>query len=134
MQLSEALQKFILQYINSVEQLEILLLLKQDPAKQYSSEDIARLLFTHKDSVEARLNHLTANGLAETVAASEPVLYRYAPRTAELDNAVKELARDYPAYRVSIINLIFSKPIDRIRTFADAFRFTKPDKADEEEK
>jgi hypothetical protein len=59
--------------------------------------------------------------------------YRYAPRTDDLGQAVAQLAREYPVYRVSIVNLIFSKPIDKIRTFADAFRFTKDETDDKDD-
>jgi hypothetical protein len=44
---------------------------------------------------------------------------------------VDEVAAAYPRFRVSIINLIFSKPIDKIRTFADAFRLTKEEKEED---
>jgi predicted transcriptional regulator len=121
MQLSETVQQFVVRYINSVDQLEMLLLLRENDAKSWTAEEIARALFTQAETVQQRLAQLAGQGLL----TEKERTYRYSPRTTDLERAVSELAREYPRYRVSIINLIFSKPIDRIRTFADAFRFTK---------
>ena len=113
MQLSEVVQQFIVRYINSVDQLEMLLLLRESAGKDWTADEVARTLFTQIENAEQRLSQLTAQGFL----AEKGQKYRYAPRTPELEREVSELAREYPKYRVSIINLIFSKPIDRIRTF-----------------
>jgi hypothetical protein len=130
MQLSDEVRQFILQYINSVDQLEILLLLKQDPTREWTAEEIARTLSTGSDAVASRMAGLASDGLIQRSPKDE-TRYRYGPRTADLDRTMTQLAQDYPQYRVSIINLIFSKPIDKIRTFADAFRFTKRNEEEE---
>jgi hypothetical protein len=127
MHLSDVVQQFILRHINSVEQLEILLMLEKDASKEWTAEEIARTFFTQRDSAELRLRELSNDGLVTAKTVSKKTAYQYAPQTPDLAKAVAELARAYPTYRVSIINLIFSKPIDKIRTFADAFRFTKED-------
>jgi hypothetical protein len=131
MQVSEAVQQFIVKYISSVDQLEILLLLKQDPRRAWTADETARALFTQTESVAIRLVELTSQGLLSEKKLAERAVYQYGPRTPDLDAVVTELARVYPAYRVSVINLIFSKPIDKIRTFADAFRFKKDDEQEE---
>jgi hypothetical protein len=127
MHLSEALQQFIIRYINSIDQLEMLLMLQREPSREWTADEITRLLFSERESISSRLEELKDTGLVAAKELSGEIRYRYAPRTPELEDAASELARDYPMYRVSIINLIFSKPIDRIRTFADAFRFKKDD-------
>ena len=43
----------------------------------------------------------------------------------DLHRAVAGLAREYAARRVTVIGLIFSKPVDKIRSFADAFRLRR---------
>ncbi|MGC4076081.1 MAG: hypothetical protein QM702_03425 [Rubrivivax sp.] len=63
-------------------------------------------------------------GLIRTVDATEPA-YRFGTSPAELATVVDRLARLYAGRRVSIIALIYSKPTDTLRTFADAFRFRK---------
>jgi hypothetical protein len=132
MQLSEAVQQFIARYITSVDQIEILLLLKQDPSREWTAESVARKLFTQAEPTGQRLVELALQGLLSEKTISSLRSYRYEPRTVELDRAVNQLAAEYPKYRVTVINLIFSKPIDKIRTFADAFRLRQDE--DKEEK
>jgi len=65
-----------------------------------------------------------SRGLA-TPAGDAPDAVRYAPAPPALDATVVQLARDYAERRVTVITMIFSKPVDKLRTFADAFRFRK---------
>ena len=51
--------------------------------------------------------------------------YRYEPKSKELESAVDEVSKLYQQRRVTIINLIYSKPVDHVRSFADAFKFKK---------
>lgn len=126
MGLPEIVQLFIVKYIHSVDQLEILLLLRQDARKDWTAAEVARHLFTQPDVAGARLAELAKQQLLAE-KPGDPAKYHYDPQTVDLQRAVNELAVAYPKYRVSIINLIFSKPIDKIRTFADAFRLKKED-------
>jgi hypothetical protein len=43
----------------------------------------------------------------------------------QLDRTASDLARLYPERRFTIIEIIFSKPNDKIRSFADAFRIRR---------
>jgi hypothetical protein len=59
-------------------------------------------------------------------STDDPRTFHYAPASGSpLDAAVAQLARDYAERRVTIITLIFSKPVDKLRSFADAFRLRK---------
>jgi hypothetical protein len=69
-----------------------------------------------------RLEDLGGRGL---LTHCEKGRCRWAPASPELERDVEALARAYAERRVSIIHLIFSKPSERIRTFADAFKFTR---------
>ena len=51
--------------------------------------------------------------------------YRFAPRVPEVEQAVRELADAYAARHVTVISLIFAKPIDKLKSFADAFRIRR---------
>jgi hypothetical protein len=59
MQLSEAVQQFITRYITSIDQLEILLLLKENPDRQWTAEDVARALAADGSMIEIRLAELS---------------------------------------------------------------------------
>jgi hypothetical protein len=123
-QLDDRLQRFIVENIASVAQLEVLLLLKQHPDRAWNAEDVARALYTGPTLIAAELADWAARGLL--VAQSEqPGHYRYAPRSQELVETVNDLAEAYKERRVAVITSIYSKPVDKIRTFADAFRIRK---------
>jgi hypothetical protein len=58
MQLSGRVQQFVVRYINSIDQLEMLLLLAHNPEKDWTAEQIARALFTERESAATRLDEL----------------------------------------------------------------------------
>jgi hypothetical protein len=116
-------RQLIIEHISSIEQLEILLLLYREPARAWSADAVARELRIHTASAAARLADLRDRGFA---AADGAAAYRYRPGGAP-DGAVDGLARAYAERRVTVIELIFSKPLDNVRVFADAFRLKKGD-------
>jgi len=120
----EEVRRFVLQCIDSVEQLEVLLLLHGSPAVVWSAEAVATTLYSNPDSITRRLNGLHARGL---LAATEVSSYRYLPRTPELDATVSLVADTYRLRRVAVITVIASKPMENVRAFSDAFRLRKKD-------
>jgi hypothetical protein len=122
--LSEEVKKFITEQINSLEQLEILLLLHSRWEKEWTAQQVSDELRLSQASVATRLADLQKQGLLIVREASDP-LYQYAPSKPEFAPIVDSLVKLYPDYRFTVINLIFSKPLDKIKTFADAFKLKK---------
>jgi hypothetical protein len=120
--ISDEVKQFITDHINSLEQLEVLLLLQSNQTKEWSADQVARELRIDPNSTATRLADLYERRLLNVKQTENPPLYWYEPSTRTLERIVSELGRLYPDHRVSIINLIFSKPIDKIKTFADAFK------------
>jgi DNA-binding HxlR family transcriptional regulator len=121
--ITSRVKQLITEHLDSVMQLEVLLLLAGGPGKVWTAPDLAQQLRIDAAWVDGQLRTMTAGGL---VAVSEqsgpaPAQYRFAPRTPELAQAVSELADR----RVTVIGLIFAKPTDKLRSFADAFRIRK---------
>lgn len=114
------MRRLIADHIHSVEQLEVLLLLRREADREWSPGDVASELVTTLDSVAARLEDLAERGFAVKVA-DDPPRYRWSGDGAR-DGLVDELASLYARRRVSVISEIFSRPSETIRTFADAFR------------
>lgn len=106
----------------SVEQLEILLLLRAHRGRDWSAEEIAKELRIAALSAANRLLDLAGRGL---LVEASPGRFRYEPNDQALGAAVEGLAKVYPERRVSVIEIIFSKPNDVIRTFADAFKLRR---------
>ncbi|HYX33085.1 MAG TPA: hypothetical protein VE954_08205 [Oligoflexus sp.] len=117
--LDQNIEKFIFACINSVEQLEILLLLRA--RKELESDTITQELRTTSSSVEKRLSDLMRKNLVTMREDNGKRIYVYAP--ANYSDTMDQLSALYASHRVSVINLIFSKPSDALTGFSDAFRF-----------
>ncbi len=124
--LPDEVRRLIVDHIESVEQLEILLLLYQQQGRTWTADEVARELRVAASSAGERLEELQRDAILSRVDG-EPGRYRYVPASSKLDEAVGGLATAYSERRVTVINLIFSKPVDKIRTFADAFRLRRDD-------
>ena len=120
--LPEDVSRFVTQFMESVEQLEVLLLLRRSPGRAWSAGEVARELYSHPTSVIQRLQLLLGQGLLREHGQG---FFQYAPRSAELDRTVGALAELYRERRVAIITLIASKPLENVKAFADAFRIRK---------
>lgn len=116
--------QFIGERIDSVEQLEVLLLLHQHSARDWTAEAAATVLYSQPSSVGRRLAILQLQGLLDVTDEAAPA-FRYAPKTPEIHETVNRLAAAYKERRVSIVGLIASKPMDNVRAFADAFRIVR---------
>jgi predicted ArsR family transcriptional regulator len=123
---SEKLSQFILTVIDSIGQLEVLLLLRAHPERDWSASEVSDELRTNAPSATEHLDRLTHHGLF-ALSESPPRRYRFRPRTPELAAAVDLLNQAYRDDRVAVINMIYSKPMERIRIFADAFKIRKED-------
>ncbi len=121
----EEVRRFLLQCIDSVEQLEVLLLLYRTPERVWSPEAVAQALYSNTGSIARRLAGLHVSGL---VASAESPSYRYQPSTAALGGTVTLLAETYRERRVAVITVIASKPMENVRAFSDAFRLRKKGK------
>jgi hypothetical protein len=113
----------IADHIDSVLQLEILLLLQGQPQKEFSVAEVAAELRVDVGFVNEQLSNLCARGMLACDDASKT--YRYGPRSTEMQQAIQGLRTAYTDRRVSVISLIFAKPVDKLRSFADAFRLRK---------
>lgn len=116
--------QFLKANIQSIAQLELLLLLYGDRDKAWSVAGAAKNQYTAANMTHSALETLRSSGLVSLVEDSEP-RYRYAPVSEKLDKLVGELAQLYSERRVSIVNAVYSSPLDTLQSFADAFRIRK---------
>ena len=122
-------RQFIAEHVDSVMQLEVLLMLAGRPGQVWTSAALAEQLRIDPAWVETQLRAMAAGGLVVVPEGHPSTEYRFEPRTADVARAIDDLATAYADRRVTVIGLIFAKPLDKIRSFADAFRIRK-DKTD----
>lgn len=122
--LAKEVRRFIDAHITSVEQIEALLLLRSDPTKEWSAEEVAKTLYTSEESVATRLDDLYSHGLLSQVR-SDAIRYRFEQRNDSLRAGVEDLIESYAKRKVAVINQIFAGPSDDVQSLADAFRFRK---------
>lgn len=114
--------KLIARHIHSVEQLEILLLLRKTPEKPLSVQEVFRVIQSSEPSVAASLAYFTTEGFLKQQGEGT---YRFAPGSPEMEQACTFLAEAYHERRVAVIEAIYSRPSDPVRNFADAFRLRR---------
>jgi hypothetical protein len=120
--LPDDVSRFLHQHIDSVEQLEMLLLARMSPGRSWSATDMARELYSQPAAIAQRFATLLGHGL---LRETSPGFVQYAPRSVELDAMVGRLTEAYRERRVAIISLIAAKPMDNVKAFSDAFRIRR---------
>ena len=113
-------REFLLKKIDSVAELEALLLLRKFAGENWTATELAKRLYVGESAAAELLVRLAVSGLC--VAGDG--FYRYQPSTEEQRQTVDRLAEAYARSLIPVTNLIHAKP-SRIRQFADAFRFRK---------
>lgn len=123
----KSVRDFVFEYIDSVEQLEILQLMQGDAPKSWSSSELTQQLRSNQNSIEKRLSLLISQGLVEKRPQSGDY---FLPENAHSE-ALRELVEYYKIHRYKILELIFS-PMKKSRDLAEAFRLSpsKPHKGD----
>jgi hypothetical protein len=121
-------RQFIVDKIDSVAELEGLLLLSRNPETDWSIEDLAQRLYNGQEQTEMVMKHLCALGFL-AVKKGPPLTYNFMPTSPRLAELVTRVAEIYSKYLVPVTNLIHSKPQTRVQQFADAFKLrNKEDK------
>lgn len=135
--LPEDVRHLIFEYIDSVEQLEVLLFMRAHRGASYDSLTISAELRSNPQSVLKRMLTLEASGFVVRAAmtssqdADEILKFDYEPRTIELDRAIDQLAEIYRIRPQKIFEVIFS-PLKKGRQFAAAFLVKTPKKENED--
>jgi hypothetical protein len=115
------LRDFIIKSIDSVGQLEALLLLRADPLASWSSDAMAARLYIDEPSASRLLTDLQARHLAR----HEGSHWRFDAHDAEIARIVDRLAGVYARHVVEVAELIHSTSDRKAQRFADAFRWRK---------
>jgi hypothetical protein len=115
----EDIHHFVLTHIDSVAQLEALLLLQRNPNETWTAAGAAHRLYIDEREALKVLEHLCGS---ELITCSEQN-FRFSS-DPEVQNTVERLGTVYSRQLITITNLIHSKP-RRLREFSDAFKIWK---------
>jgi hypothetical protein len=110
---------FVFQNLDSVEQLEILLLLHSEPSKTWSIDAISDQLRSNPNSVRTRLKLLLEQ--RHVLLEKDLNTYQYQLRDPAAGTALDLLSQIYKVHKYRILEIIFS-PLKKSRDFADAFK------------
>jgi hypothetical protein len=111
-------RRFLAAHVDSVEQLEVILLLRAEPARWWTDADVSTALRTAPASAAGRLRDLAARGILAAGAEG----FRYAPGESDMATVIDRVAAAYRDRRVTVIATIYARPPDAVRELARAFR------------
>ena len=114
-----------MEHIHSIEQLEVLILLRAAPDRAWSAPEVNHELQSSVMSIQDRLGDLAARGLLSVREAETTLVYRYAPSTDEIRRLCDELATAYKERRLAVVNLIYAKVESDVVSFSEAFKITR---------
>jgi hypothetical protein len=117
---SDELRSFILKRIDSVAQIEALLLIRSGAQAPWSAEMLARRLYIGEAEAADALSRLCAAELL--VCADGNYSLEGVPEQSL--RLIGELLEAYSRHLIPVTNVVHSKP-RRIGWFADAFKFRK---------
>lgn len=114
--------RFLAEKIDTVPQLEALLLLWQDPDRCWRAEQIGARLYVSETSASAILRSLQAQGLA---TCDQDGAFCYSPAWDGSGTLMAEVALAYRHNLIYIATLIHSRGSSAVRAFARAFDLKK---------
>ena len=114
------LRAFLHSCIDSIQQVELLLLMRGSE-RMRTARDIAAELGIPVPAARHDVESLTARGLLE-VKVGEEIAYRYKPKTEDLAKYSDQLARYYITARHAVLGFVAAESRRSIKRFSDAFR------------
>jgi hypothetical protein len=121
------IRRFIDSHIESVDQLEILRVLGENPAREFCPADLAAEVQADPAAGAAHLAAMHGRGLLAVEVRGGETITRYGPATPALAELVGRLLQLYKERPVSMIKLVYERAKDPLRNFADAFRLRPPE-------
>lgn len=119
------IENFLLAHITSVEQLEILFIVRKSFPQSWSVAALTSSLRSAQTTVTGHCERLRHMGLFEKLEENDESVYKYNPHTAPAGDLVDRLEHEYALRRTRIIEFIYSNKNRVINDFANAFIFKK---------
>jgi hypothetical protein len=117
----EIVRRLITDRIDSIPELETILLLRQYRTQTWNAIDTGKRLYVSSTVAVHMLDALTDRGFFARSADG----YTYAPESPQLEAAVDALADAYTQHLFAVTTFVHAKPSMSVRLFAEAFRIRK---------
>jgi predicted ArsR family transcriptional regulator len=124
--LPSELRAFLHSCIESIEQVELLLLMRSSERIR-TARDAATELNVPVGVARTHLETLAARGLLD-VRVGEETAYRYRPKSDDLARYCDLLAQHYITSRQAVLGFVAAASRRSLKHFADAFKLRDPDK------
>jgi hypothetical protein len=118
---SKRLREFLEQRLSSLDQIDVVLLLRSDHERYWTAPEVAAQLRTAPEAAAMRLFLLASAGLI-TLEASGVPRYRYVGLDDDTEGVLQELSEVMASDRNAVAAVVGGPPRDPIRSFADAFK------------
>ena len=118
----DEVREFVQKHVDSIAQLEALLLLRRESSTTWDAPTVAKRLYIPDHDAAEVLGELLARGFLRC----DGKIFQY-QCPAEMDTLVGNVADVYARQLIPMTHLIHNKSI-RIREFADAFKLRKEPK------
>lgn len=116
-------RQFLAESIHSIEQLEVLLLLRASPDRVWTAREVYQRVLTNEGSVQQSLEKLCRRGLC--IQTGSPPAYQFAPKSEKMQSVLETLATLYKERPARIVNALYAASASEIDAFARAFRIRK---------
>lgn len=121
LEVSYELRQLISQHLETMEQVEVLLLLARNEPRAWSVDDVASELRWSQRGAQQCLEELARGRLVRRVGSGAGATYEYAPTPPDRES-ITTLMRLYDTRPLLLGRLIYDRPPTVARSFADAFR------------
>lgn len=123
-QIPAAVLQFIAERIDTVPQLEALLLLYENPQRTWTDEQLAARIYVSRAAAAQILQALQRQQLV-AVEPTQATHYRYNPQWDPTGGVMPEVATAYSRHLVPLATFIHSRASSAVREFARAFDLKK---------
>jgi hypothetical protein len=123
--LPEDIVGFVTEYIESIDQLEILRVLGENRQKEWEATALCRVLQADPQGLESQLKDMQARGLLTAAKRAEGLSCRYSAGTPEIEAKLSRLLQYYRERPVTMIRLVYDRARNPLRARADKLRNRK---------
>jgi hypothetical protein len=124
--LPQPVRRFLACCVDTVELLEIILLLQRHPERSWNAPEVGEALGLDHRAVAHDLERLGARDLLD-VRLGADVRYRFNPGTPEAVAGAQQVADAYRVRRGAVLAFVTARRHRSLQDFSDAFRLTEDD-------